>query len=69
MAQERKSYFIMLNSTSIVRDTDERDSPFFDLYCDRACTGIDRIFDQFLYNGTRSIDYLTGRNLINCFLI
>ena len=64
MAKERELYIVAVDSRSVISNANQLVAAF--LNCDvnacRAC--IERVLNQLLYHGCRTLDYLAGSDLI-----
>ena len=60
---------VLFDSRTVVGYFYQRDSAvfYFDGYIRR--TRVDRIFDEFFYDGTRSFDNFAGGNFVICFAV
>ena len=64
MPEKRISNLGRVDSLSVVRDTDQGDPAVADFHRDGTGAGIERIFTQLLYDGSRALDHLSCRDFI-----
>ena len=68
MTFEGEQRIIPIHPVAVVADADELSSARFDFDPDAVGAGIERIFQQFLGNRSRTVNHFTGSDLI-CHLV
>src|SRR5205823_3293228 len=64
VAGERQRHVLRDHSRAVVTDADKFSSPVLQGDLDGRSAGVDRVLDELLYHGCRSLDYFAGGDLV-----
>jgi hypothetical protein len=65
MAHQRQRQFIFRNAIAVVANAQQLDAATFQLHCDVGSTRIQTVLQQFLERSSRTLDHLTGGDLVD----
>ena len=63
MARQRQRQLLLRDAAAVIGDRDALDAAFFQPDRNLGRAGIERVFEQFLDHGRRTLDHFAGGNL------
>ena len=68
MTLESQQCVVVIHSATVVGHANQPLPARFRLNANRACAGVNRVFEKFFYDGGRPFDNFTGRDFIRDIL-